>query len=44
VVSPARSVDGFRVSPDAVEYLLEARDKGGSVVARATNLETLRVP
>jgi hypothetical protein len=43
VVSPARSAEGFRVSPDTVEYLLEARDKGGSIVARDTNLETLRV-
>jgi hypothetical protein len=31
------------VSADAVEYLLEVRDKGGSIVARDTNLETLRV-
>jgi arginine decarboxylase len=36
-------LEGFRVSADAVEYLLEARDKGGSIVARDTNLETLRV-
>jgi len=26
-----------------VEYLLEARDKGGSIVARDTSLRTLRV-
>jgi arginine/lysine/ornithine decarboxylase len=36
-------LEGFRVSADAVEYLLEVRDKGGSIVARDTNLETLRV-
>ncbi len=36
-------LEGFRVSADAVEYLLEARDKGGSIVARDTSLETLRV-
>jgi len=36
-------LEGFRVSADAVEYLLEARDKGGSIVARDTSLQTLRV-
>ncbi len=36
-------LEGFRVSRDAVDYLLEARDKGGSIVARDTSLQTLRV-
>jgi arginine decarboxylase len=36
-------LEGFRVGADAVEYLLEARDKGGSIVARDTSLRTLRV-
>ena len=36
-------LEGFRVSADAVEYLREARDKGGSIVARDTSLATLRV-
>ena len=36
-------IEGFRVSADAVEYLVEARDKGGSIVARDTSLATLRV-
>ena len=36
-------LEGFRVSADAVEYLIEARDKGGSIVARDTSLATLRV-
>src|SRR3954451_19632150 len=36
-------LEGFRVSKDAVDYLLEARDSGGSIVARDTSLETLRV-
>ena len=36
-------LEGFRVSADAVEYLVEARDKGGSIVARDTSLATLRV-
>ncbi len=36
-------LEGFRVSADAVEYLLEVRDKGGSIVARDTSLATLRV-
>jgi arginine decarboxylase len=36
-------LEGFRVSADAVEYLMEARDKGGSIVARDTSLATLRV-
>jgi hypothetical protein len=30
--------EGFRVSADAVDYLIEARDKGGSIVARDTSL------
>jgi arginine decarboxylase len=36
-------LEGFRVSADAVQYLVEARDKGGSIVARDTSLATLRV-
>ena len=36
-------LEGFRVSADAVRYLLEARDAGGSIVARDTSLATLRV-
>jgi lysine decarboxylase len=36
-------LEGFRVSADAVAYLIEARDSGGSIVARDTSLETLRV-
>ena len=36
-------LEGFRVSADAVSYLLEARDSGGSIVARDTSLATLRV-
>jgi len=36
-------LEGFRVSADAVEYVEEARDKGGSIVARDTSLATLRV-
>jgi lysine decarboxylase len=36
-------LEGFRVSADAVEYPIEARDKGGSIVARDTSLATLRV-
>jgi lysine decarboxylase len=36
-------LEGFRVSADAVEYLIEAREKGGSIVARDTSLATLRV-
>jgi arginine decarboxylase len=36
-------LEGFRVSADAVEYLLAARDAGGSIVARDTSLATLRV-
>jgi arginine decarboxylase len=36
-------LEGFRVSADAVEYLLSARDSGGSIVARDTSLGTLRV-
>jgi lysine decarboxylase len=36
-------LEGFRVSADAVEYLLSARDSGGSIVARDTSLATLRV-
>jgi lysine decarboxylase len=36
-------LEGFRVSADAVQYLVEARDSGGSIVARDTSLKTLRV-
>ena len=36
-------LEGFRVSADAVDYLLEARDKGAPIVARDTSLQTLRV-
>jgi arginine decarboxylase len=36
-------LEGFRVSADAVQYLVEARDTGGSIVARDTSLATLRV-
>jgi hypothetical protein len=36
-------LEGFRVSADAVEYLIEAREKGGSLVARDTSLTTWRV-
>jgi lysine decarboxylase len=36
-------LEGFRVSADAVQYLVEARDKGGSIVGRDTSLATLRV-
>ena len=36
-------LEGFRVSADAVDYLLAARDEGGSIVARDTSLATLRV-
>ena len=36
-------LEGFRVSADAVDYLLEARDKGAPIVARDTSLRTLRV-
>ena len=36
-------LEGFRVSQDAVDYLLAARDEGGSIVARDTSLTTLRV-
>ena len=36
-------LEGFRVSADAVDYLLSARDEGGSIVARDTSLGTLRV-
>ena len=36
-------LEGFRVSADAVEYLISARDQGGSIVARDTSLATLRV-
>ena len=36
-------LEGFRVSADAVEFLLSARDQGGSIVARDTSLATLRV-
>ncbi len=36
-------LEGFKVSEDAVDYLLAARDEGGSIVARDTSLTTLRV-
>jgi arginine decarboxylase len=36
-------LEGFRVSPDAVDYLEQARESGGSIVARDTSLTTLRV-
>ena len=36
-------LEGFRVSADAVQYLVEARDSGGSIVGRDTSLKTLRV-
>jgi arginine decarboxylase len=36
-------LEGFRVSSDAVEYLLAARNSGGSIVGRDTSLRTLRV-
>ncbi len=36
-------LEGFRVSVDAVAYLLAARAEGGSIVARDTSLATLRV-
>jgi arginine decarboxylase len=36
-------LEGFRVSEAAVSYLLETRDSGGTIVARDTSLETLRV-
>ena len=36
-------LEGFRVSEDAVAFLLAARDEGGSIVARDTSLATLRV-
>ena len=36
-------LEGFRVTSDAVEYLLQARDEGGAIVARDTSLATLRV-
>jgi arginine decarboxylase len=36
-------LEGFRVSADAVQYLVEVRDAGGSIVARDTSLATLRV-
>jgi hypothetical protein len=43
IVRVLKILEGFRVSADAVEYLLEGRDKGGSVVARDTSLATFRV-
>ncbi len=36
-------LEGFRVSADAVDYLLAAHSEGGSIVARDTSLQTLRV-
>jgi lysine decarboxylase len=36
-------LEGFRVGADAVRYLEQARESGGSIVARDTSLKTLRV-
>ena len=36
-------LEGFRVSAEAVDYLLEARDMGGAIIARDTTLTSLRV-
>jgi arginine decarboxylase len=36
-------LEGFRVGQDAVDYLEQARASGGSIVARDTQLQTLRV-
>jgi len=36
-------LEGFRVSGDAVRYLLAAKQAGGSIVGRDTSLQTLRV-
>src|SRR4051794_25545470 len=36
-------LEGFRVARDAVDYLEQARESGGSIVARDTALQTLRV-
>ncbi|MDX6703919.1 MAG: arginine decarboxylase, partial [Baekduia sp.] len=36
-------LEGFRVGEDAVRYLEQARESGGSIVARDTSLSTLRV-
>jgi arginine decarboxylase len=36
-------LEGFRVGADAVRYLEQARESGGSIVARDTSLATLRV-
>lgn len=36
-------LEGFRVSQAAVDYLLETRAQGGTIVARDTTLETLHV-
>src|SRR3954447_15120863 len=36
-------LEGFRVGADAVDYLEQARESGGSIVARDTALRTLRV-
>jgi lysine decarboxylase len=36
-------LEGFRVGLDAVDYLEQARESGGSIVARDTSLRTLRV-
>jgi lysine decarboxylase len=36
-------LEGFRVTADAVAYLEQARESGGSIVARDTSLQTLRV-
>ena len=36
-------LEGFRVSAEAVDYLLEVHEAGGTIVARDTSLQTLRV-
>jgi arginine decarboxylase len=36
-------LEGFRVSADAVEYLRDTRDRGGTIIARDPSLRTLRV-
>ena len=36
-------LEGFRVSADAVDYLRETRDRGGTIIARDPSLRTLRV-
>jgi lysine decarboxylase len=36
-------LEGFRVGADAVAYLEQAKESGGSIVARDTSLQTVRV-